>query len=1123
MTPNFALNLSEDGIDLLHRDPDRNGWSRLRTVALDSEDLAFELHKLRDAALAIEGDSFTTKLILPRSQLLYTTVEVEGKKRPKPKIKAALEDQTPYDFDDLVYDSLKAETRDGLRVFQVVAVARHTLQEAEAFLAPYMLNPVGFTAMPTPEEFAREPNLGPAGDAEGFKSDKAPVTILESLEADAPPTEASKGLSETAGGSGDQAVSQDDGGTQDTAALESDLPSPRQIDPDRKYAAEDLFTTDEISDDWPKEFEWNKDLSPTSEAEPPAPTDLQDAGPQDIASQETDPGEAGPQKSGPENSGFVESEPDHAKPLFELTDDAAELTLGSLSDPDSTLEDAAPENTTPEDAMAAQPEEQPEASEPETPLIGTAIERAVATAETPSQKPLSERMPNLDAALSLSGDAEAPDVSAPLRATKTPPAPIAKETPPGDGTSGFASRRRSRTSFVVPPETGDRVEKLAARIGIPGATPKPAKTPPIIVRADAQDAATPAAAKETKPEPGTGKRNARAKHLISGQRRKPAPLIPPVTVERPVLADARGGSSRASVGRRRAPDPIAELAARQAAAEPARSGLLKTFGIVLLIGIIALGSMMALTRGTANWFGGGGMVELEPGIADPDIADPEAEVSQITAGEITPQDTVMPDPTELVAAPPAVALDPVESPVETEIAAIDPVPPSDDAALVTESAQIAPRPTIETAEAAYRNSGVWQFMGNLAPLAAPDLPTSITLHGSDTALAFSGIEPLPVSDGLVSDSAPVAAIDVPERPGLRFTLDQNGLVVPKAEGALSPEGVMVFAGTPPVTPRPRPDGDPRLEDARDATPVTDQTLPEITAPDTNTIAGTGEPTRNVTDDKAVAPFAQAARLIPQSANDTAPTSDVSPVPSQQRAQNEEDLPLPPPDPALAGFRPLERPANLLEQIEREVLGGFTRLELAAFRPEPRPLAAQERAAELRAASLASVDAISKAVEEAQEEALEPPEPDGPITSSALSERDVSILATFRPSQRPQGLTRVAARIRAARTTPQTPTATARATGPAVNSSSRVSPTGPISTTVARAATDNDAISLGRVALVGVFGTTNNRRALVRMPNGRFKKVTVGDSVDGGRVAAIGEAQLKYTKGGRTVTLTMPQG
>jgi hypothetical protein len=41
---------------------------------------------------------------------------------------------------------------------------------------------------------------------------------------------------------------------------------------------------------------------------------------------------------------------------------------------------------------------------------------------------------------------------------------------------------------------------------------------------------------------------------------------------------------------------------------------------------------------------------------------------------------------------------------------------------------------------------------------------------------------------------------------------------------------------------------------------------------------------------------------------------------------------------------------------------------------------------------------------------------------------------------------------------------------------------------------------------------------VRMPNGRFVKVKVGDRLDGGSVAAIGDAELRYVKKGKTIVL-----
>ena len=60
-------------------------------------------------------------------------------------------------------------------------------------------------------------------------------------------------------------------------------------------------------------------------------------------------------------------------------------------------------------------------------------------------------------------------------------------------------------------------------------------------------------------------------------------------------------------------------------------------------------------------------------------------------------------------------------------------------------------------------------------------------------------------------------------------------------------------------------------------------------------------------------------------------------------------------------------------------------------------------------------------------------------------------------------------------------------------------------------------------LIGVYGKPSSRRALVRLANGRYQKVQVGDRIDGGRVSAIGDSELRYKKGSRNLVLKMPKG
>jgi hypothetical protein len=77
--------------------------------------------------------------------------------------------------------------------------------------------------------------------------------------------------------------------------------------------------------------------------------------------------------------------------------------------------------------------------------------------------------------------------------------------------------------------------------------------------------------------------------------------------------------------------------------------------------------------------------------------------------------------------------------------------------------------------------------------------------------------------------------------------------------------------------------------------------------------------------------------------------------------------------------------------------------------------------------------------------------------------------------------------------------------------------------VAAEATLKDAINLRKINVIGIYGSGSNRRAMVRMTTGRRVMVEVGDRLDGGRVAAISDSELRYVKGGRNVVLKIPKG
>ena len=73
--------------------------------------------------------------------------------------------------------------------------------------------------------------------------------------------------------------------------------------------------------------------------------------------------------------------------------------------------------------------------------------------------------------------------------------------------------------------------------------------------------------------------------------------------------------------------------------------------------------------------------------------------------------------------------------------------------------------------------------------------------------------------------------------------------------------------------------------------------------------------------------------------------------------------------------------------------------------------------------------------------------------------------------------------------------------------------------MARAATIENAINLREVALIGIYGTADSRRALVRLASGRYIRLTLGESFSGGwRIIAMDDSSIRVQKGSRTEIL-----
>lgn len=209
--------------------------------------------------------------------------------------------------------------------------------------------------------------------------------------------------------------------------------------------------------------------------------------------------------------------------------------------------------------------------------------------------------------------------------------------------------------------------------------------------------------------------------------------------------------------------------------------------------------------------------------------------------------------------------------------------------------------------------------------------------------------------------------------------------------------------------------------------------------------------------------------------------------------------------ALAALRPQPRPQDLVENTERAQLDGLTRTELASFRPALRPQSLQQQAE-----AAAEVETPAVNTDAAVAAALATP-------SAVENATKFAVQASIRPDTRPRNFSRIVQRAQRNTDNQEVRVASAAAVAPRV-----VQPNIPSKASVAKQATVKNALNLRKINLIGVYGKPSNRRALVRLGNGRYKKVVVGDRIDGGRVSAIGEGELRYTKRGRDLVLKMPR-
>ncbi|WP_025052403.1 hypothetical protein [Sulfitobacter noctilucae] len=680
------------------------------------------------------------------------------------------------------------------------------------------------------------------------------------------------------------------------------------------------------------------------------------------------------------------------EPFFGVASGAASLLEpGETVEPDGIAVVVVGDVKAPAGPVVSEPEaENASAPEPETkapePTNETVEEAVVSATEEPSATEAEDESPE-----SEETPIKAPPAPEPPTATSS--AGAVAEPKAASANLGFASRRAPDKPTAPQLDGVKRDQKTPSA---PAPLPDPPKVsvaaPRIEIDAEASPAvvpppaapAAPIVAPVTDAPPTTG--------FLSRRKAKPA-----ATAHLPASTDMteETGSER---------ERMTIFGARKS----------QVGGKPRFLGLILTAALLVFLAGVAAW----ASVFLDDGIS----------LSRLFKDRSAPETATV--TSELPVAPDTATSAPIADPVE--LAALDPSLTEEDSAVLdalqdlTQPGTDAPLEPADV-EASYAATGIWPQ--------APDVPGEpAALIGLDE-LYLTSIDPvstttdavaLPLSSSFDSDLV-LATVSSPAAAGTQFALNPQGLVIPTAQGALSPDGFTVYLGRPPLVPP--------------VVPTRFESVPEDNVLRT----------------------------------------------------------------ALAALRPQPRPSDLAEQSERANLDGLTRTELAAYRPSLRPKSIQQQAEAAAAPPAADPEPI--VTDGAVALALTPPDPTAGATKYAVR-------ASIRPDLRPRNFARIVQRAR--RAAPQQEVRVA-SVAPRV-----VAPKIPSKTSVARQATVKNAINLRKVNLIGVYGKPSNRRALVRLSNGRYRKVVVGDKIDGGRVSAIGEGELRYTKRGRNLVLKMPR-
>ena len=1069
----------------MHRVSD--GWHLVGQVALDDADLTGELDRLRVMAKILEPSGILTKLLIPNDQIKYLALDTT--RAEEDDVRKALHEATPYDVDDLVYDYV----RGGGRTY-VAAVAKKTLTEAKQFSTEHGFDPISFAAVPEPFTYVGEAFFGSVDGLFVERDTDSVIITGEATQSVAEPDIPIK-PNEIAIGYGLPEANiklelrpvPDVGFDTQTTIIDAFIPSEPDIDltltPDEnKFTATlklDTLIFDEANiDALDKYFPHQRmmqdngaGLTSNNIKLTPEATDANDTAAQMFSSRLR----ADRNEERPAPTQIIKRQANKRSIV------PARLTLNHQTPQTST----SPNLFVP---IGKRTKRMPSLSAPNR----TADKGAVAPLIT-------IKKPNSDVGFILTGNA--PTNLLPDAAIAAASLNIESIEPPGHtydndhGQSAKLNKKRSTgaTAFGAASTVGGAFSSMFAsrRVAMNDAKTNATK---INARSDTTDIRYSTKNKKSK--------------LTFFSARKEAKNKPKVAI---------GG-------------------------KPRFLGLVLT--AVLLLFLLTMAAVAALSEENfASWFG------------------LKTSATQI-AYDPTPTSAL-----EAAAPQTAYYKQLVATRNTTNL-----LPKNVAHSLATGEQILTP----QEAARLYAAIGVWQRAPRIPQIPRTTKLNTITHSVLSHPVHLIQSSPLKPYINATRDTL-IATPTLPPPPSQSFDYNADGLVLATTQGALTPDGILVIAGRPPLNPPKRPrtlaieiTTQHQLSGviSQDANPINDspvgvilivgrptitppirsRTLPTFFTPKESALASsaltllatddllvlTGSPPilppvrpKTITPSVVVAPEMGVPNTSPRSVNNIAgslplfrpdrqgtgpPRIDtenlkqsISAVPTfiAQVPTSDTPRPLPRPSAVIKDAAEISAAQAVTENIT--VLGVLNDAQASAFRPRTR-LAERKPILDVSVAQPA-VTGLRTSRKFATSVLTTTSLPN-PIVNATTQ----AVKISSRPDLRPRNMARIVLRAIDARENAAKHIA---ATTVALQT---VSPSRPTAGSVAQAATLHNTINLEEMNLIGIYGGSGDRRALLRMNNGRYVRVTVGDHLDGGRVTAISATALNYTKRGRAITL-----